>query len=253
MSKWIIYGMWLSFASLGMAGERYVETATMASDHATQAAAADADFVYTVASGGIAKHDRSTGARVAVSTGKASHLNSAVLIGGKIYAAHSNFPLKPDRGGIRVMDPNTMKLEIYHKFDSPPGSLTWAVKHAGSWWCHFAIYGKNNGLSKLVRYDGKWRQTGRWNYPPELVKEWGTMSLSGGIWLGDRLLVTGHDKKSIYRLKLPEQGNTMCLVDAISSPFPGQGIAIDPKSGGLVGIDRSRKVVVFAKLEDGDK
>ena len=43
-------------------------------------------------------------------------------------------------------------------------------------------------------------------------------------------------------------GKLVHLVDVIASPFPGQGIAIDP-SGGLVGIDRGKRQVVFAKLK----
>lgn len=250
MSKWLSCCGWLVFVSPGRAGECYVETGTLASSHATQAAAADENFVYAVSNTGIAKLVRATGEKTAVSTGKASHLNSALLMDGKIYAAHSNFPFKPDQGDIRMMDPKTMKLEIFHRFEKPPGSLTWALKRGGSWWCHFAHYGKENAKSRLVRYDGNWSETGRWDYPAELIKDWGTMSLSGGIWLGDMLLVTGHDKKLIYRLKLPEQGTTLRWMDALPSPFPGQGIAIASKTGGLVGIDRSRKVVIFAKLED---
>lgn len=253
MSKWLHLLAWLIFLPISNGEERYVDIATMASSNATQAAAADADFVYAVSSTGIAKHARATGERLAVSTGNAFHLNSAVLMDGKLYAAHSNFPLKPEQGDIRIMDTQTMKLEIFHRFEKPPGSLTWAVKREGCWWCHFAHYGKDNGQSMLVRYDHDWRETGRWGYPQELVKEWGTMSLSGGIWLGDAMLVTGHDKKAIYRLKLPEQGNTLRWVETLPSPFPGQGIASDSKTGGLVGIDRSRRMVVFAKLEDTPK
>lgn len=249
MSRWLSCCGWLVFVSLCEGGERFVETAVMASAFATQAAAADTDFVYAVASTKIAKLDRATGEQAAVSSGKAFHLNSAVLMDGKLYAAHSNFPFKPDQGDIRVMDTRTMKLEIFHRFVKPPGSLTWALKRGGNWWCHFAHYGKENGKSCLVRYDKEWLETGRWDYPAELVKDWGTMSLSGGIWLHDALLVTGHDKKLIYRLKLPQQGNTLRWVDTLASPFPGQGIAIDLKTGGLVGIDRSRKIVIFAKLE----
>lgn len=250
MIKWLTCGGWLIFATSGGAGESYVETATMASSYATQAAAADTDFVYAVSSTGIAKLVRATGEQAAVSTGNASHLNSAVLIDGNLYSAHSNFPLQPEQGDIRTLDTRTMELEIFHRFENPPGSLTWVLKRQGNWWCHFARYGKDNGQSRLVRYDEKWHETGRWGFPPELVKEWGAMSLSGGIWLEDTLLVTGHDKKWIYRLKLPEQGTTLRWLATLSSPFPGQGIAIDPKSGGLIGIDRGRKVVVFAKLED---
>jgi len=246
-----LYGSIAAFActSVCLAREAYVEKSALASPHATQAAAADESFVYAVSSTVIAKYDRATGGELAVSTGKASHLNSAVLIDGKVYAAHSNFPLKPEQGDIRVLDPATMKLEISHRFENPPGSLTWALKRDGNWWCHFAHYGKDKDQARLVRYDAEWRETGRWDYPPELVKDWASSSLSGGIWQGDTLLTTGHDKKVIYRLQLPEKGTTMHWLDTLPSPFPGQGIAADPETGGLVGIDRGRKAVIFATIE----
>lgn len=249
MRNWLRCLGWLVGASLCLAGESYVEVAAMASSHATQAAAADKEFVYAVSSTGIAKHNRATEEWLAVSTGSAVHFNSALLMDGALYAAHSNFPIKPEQGEIWVMDTQTMKLQVLHRFESPPGSLTWAVKHEENWWCHFAHYGKDNRQSALVRYDEKWCETGRWDYPPELIKEWGQMSLSGGIWQDGNLLTTGHDKKSIYRLRIPEHGKTLRWVATLPSPFPGQGIAIDLKTGGLVGIDRSRKMVVFAKLE----
>lgn len=226
----------------------YVETRVVSSRYATQAAAVDGRFIYAVASKEIAKIDRADGKELAVSEGKASHLNSAVAMDGKIYCAHSNFPLKPEKGEIRVLDPQSMKLEIFHEFREPPGSLTWALRKDGGWWCHFAHYGKDNGKSILVRYDGGWKETGRWTYPAEFVSEWGKMSLSGAVWQGGELLATGHDKKRIYRLKVPEAGKVVEWVATHPSPFPGQGIAVDPETGGLVGIDRKRKSVVFAEI-----
>jgi hypothetical protein len=232
-----------------LGGEAYVEKSAMPSAHATQAAAADERFVYAVSSTAIAKLDRETGRELALSTGMASHLNSAVLIDGKVYAAHSNFPLKPEQGEIRVLDPETMKLELFHRFEQPPGSITWVLKREGSWWCHFAGYGMEKEKSCLVRYDAEWKEISRWTYPPELMKDWGTMSLSGGVWQGDVLLATGHDKKLIYRLKVPEKGGMVEWLGTLPAPFPGQGIAADPKSGGLMGVDRKRKAVIFAELE----
>lgn len=225
----------------------FVETRVVPSGYATQAAAVDDRYIYAVANKGIAKIDRADGRELAVSEGKASHLNSAVVMDGKIYCAHSNFPLKPEKGEIMVLDPQTMKLETFHEFSGPPGSLTWALRKDGSWWCHFAHYGKDNGGSVLVRYDADWKETGRWTYPPEFVAEWGKMSLSGAVWQGGELLATGHDKKRIYRLKVPEAGKVVEWVATHPSPFPGQGIALDPETGGLVGIDRKRKSVVFAE------
>jgi len=197
----------------------------------------------------VVKIDRASGKEIARSTGAAEHLNSAYLWKGNVYCAHSNFPKKPDQSDIRVLDPKTMQLRIFHAFENPPGSLTWAIRKDDAWWCHFAHYGDANGKSLLVRYDAQWRETARWTYPPALIAEWGKYSASGGIWDGEDLLITGHDKRLVYRLRLPKEGNVVEVVEAIATPFPGQGIATDPITGGLVGIDRAGKKVVFAKRE----
>ncbi len=244
-----------AFVFLGLVGfanaeESYVAKGFLASPSATQAAAADGKFVYAVAGKSIAKLDRATGNEVARSTGEASHLNSAVFIEGEIFCAHSNFPKKPEEGDVRCLDPETMKLEVFHRFENPPGSVTWVLKHEGNWWCHFAHYALEKQKSVLVKYDADWKEIARWNYPAELVKDWGMSSLSGGIWLDDVLLATGHDKKVIYRLKVPKEGGTIEWIGTVKSPFPGQGIALDLMTGGLVGIDRKKKSVVFAELEN---
>lgn len=228
---------------------KYVATGSMPSAFANQAAAADDRFVYAIDNAVIVKYDRLTGQELARSTGKAEHLNSGFLWEGKLYCAHSNYPKKPHQSDIRVLDPQTMTLEIFHTFAEPPGSITWALRRGDSWWCHFAHYGKDNHQSVLVQYAVGWKETARWSFPKELVADWGSYSLSGGIWHGDRLLVTGHDKHVIYRLRVPQDGRVVEVVDVMTSPFAGQGIAADP-TGGLVGIDRARHQVVFAKLKD---
>jgi len=227
----------------------YVPAGSLASAHATQAAAADEKFVYAVSNTAVVKYDRATGKELSKSTGKAEHLNSGFLWEGKLYCAHSNYPKKPHASDIRVLDPATMELTVFHTFAEPPGSLTWAVRRGGHWWCHFAHYGKDNSKSVLACYDDRWREVGRWSYPQELVAEWGTYSLSGGLWQGDELLATGHDKQLLYRLKVPARGKVVEVVEVIRSPFAGQGIAVDPATGGLVGIDRGKKQVVFARWE----
>ena len=62
---------------------------------------------------------------------------------------------------------------IFHVFDTPPGSLTRAVKRSEHWWCHFAPYGKDNEKSVLVQYGDGWKEIGRWTFPKEMVADWG--------------------------------------------------------------------------------
>jgi hypothetical protein len=231
----------------------YVQTGTLSAPEANQAAAADERFVYAIDSAVVAQYDRATGKRLALSSGEAKHLNSGFLWQGKLYCAHSNYPRKPEQSEIMIIDPASMKLTSFKKFTDNYGSLTWAVNEAGTWWCTFAHYGAENAKTVLVKFDAEWREQGTWNYPPEVVKDLGQMSISGGLWKDGVLLATGHDHRVIYRLQLPKQGRVLKLIDVLSSPFPGQGIAVDPKTGGLVGIDRAKRQVVFATLREGGR
>jgi hypothetical protein len=239
-----------SFCGAAQTDRAYVQTQALAADEANQAAAADERFVYAIDSTAVAKYDRASGARVALSTGEAKHLNSGFLWEGKLYCAHSNYPRKPERSEIMVLDPQTMALASFKNFGEYRGSLTWVVREREYWWCNFAHYGAANSNTVLVKLDGAWREHGAWTYPPEVVKDLGRMSISGGLWKDRLLLVTGHDHRKIYRLRLPKAGTILELIDILPSPFPGQGIAFDPKTGGLVGIDRARRQVVFAEYRE---
>lgn len=225
----------------------FIATESFPSADANQAACADEKFVYAINNTRLVKCDRATGNELAKSEGEAYHLNAAVIWKGKIYCAHSYYPGKPNESDIRVCDPATMKLTVFHAFKDPPGSLTWALPKDGDWWCCFAHYGDKNDQTVLVRFDSNWKELGRWKFSPKLVADWQKNSLSCGIWDGDTILATGHDKKVIYRLKAPAEGAVIEWIATYHSPFTGQGIAADPKTGGLVGIDRGQKKIVFAK------
>ncbi len=215
------------------------------SEHANQAAAATDKHVFAVSSTTVAMYDRATGKLIATSEGKAQHLNSAFVWKGKVYCAHSNYPNKPETSEIRVYDPETNKLTVFHDFKDPPGSLVWNVHDGKDWWCCFAHYGADNAKTILVKFGDAFKEEQRWTFPKAVVDDWDKMSASGGIWDGDTLLVTHHHYKVLYRVKVPKDGKELELVESLECPFPGQGIAADSK-GGLVGIDRGAKKVVFA-------
>ncbi len=216
------------------------------SEHATQAAAATEKHVFAVSSTAVAMYDRVTGKLLATSDGKAQHLNSAFVWKGKVYCAHSNYPNTPETSEVRVYDPETNKLTVHHDFKNPPGSLVWNVHDGKSWWCCFAHYGADNAKTVLIKMTEEFKELQRWTFPKAVVEDWDKMSASGGVWDGDTLLVSHHHYKVLYRLKVPKDGKELELVEALECPFPGQGIATDPK-GGLVGIDRGAKKVVFAE------
>ncbi|WP_147274296.1 endonuclease [Bremerella cremea] len=225
------------------------QTATLDAPEANQAAAADESFVYAINNTMVAKYGRASGELVAKSEGDAQHLNSGFLHEGKLYCAHSNYPFKPESSIIKVLDVASMQLSDFHRFGhSPHGSLTVAVFKDEAWWCVFAVYGKgDNARTVLVKFDPAWQEQAVWTFPPSVVSDLGSSSISGGIWLGDEFLATGHDKKVIYRLKLPETGSVLMHTATCLTPFPGQGIAMDPKTGGLVGIHRQKRQVIFAE------
>lgn len=223
------------------------QTGVLPAAEAHQAAAADARFVYAITNTKVAKYERAGGRRVAESSGEAKHLNSGYLWRGALYCAHSNFPATPEQSQIKVLDLERMRLSTFKDFGDYGGSLTWAVRRHGSWWCNFARYGDDNARTFLVRFDDAWREQGRWTYPKAVIGDLGRYSLSGGIWLGDDLLVTGHDHPRVYQLRVPEKGSVLELVAVRSVPFTGQGLAVDPQTdGGLVGVNRAKKLVVFA-------
>ena len=225
----------------------YKATGSFPSPHATQAAAADEKSVYVVSNTTVARYDRATDKLLATSEGPAEHLNSAFVYNGKVHCAHSNYPKKPDTSEIRVYDPATNKLTVIHEFKNPPGSLVWNVHDGKHWWCCFAHYKNDNPKTILIRYADGFKEEARWTFPKIVVDDWDAMSASGGIWDGDTLLVSHHHYKVLYRLRVPKAGTELEFVEAIECPFPGQGIAADPKTGGLVGIDRGTRKVVFAK------
>lgn len=232
------------------ASRRWEPTGTMPAEEANQAAATEGDFVYAITNGRIGKYDRATGKRLAVSTGEAHHLNSGFVYEGKIYCAHSNYPKKPERSEIKVLDTRTMQLTDFKNFGEFGGSLTWAIRDEKFWWCHFALYKEDNAKSFLVKFDLQWKEMARWFDPPELMAGIKGSSLSGGIWHQGALLVTDHDNRFLYQLRLPEKGDTLEYLEKQTSPFPGQGIAADLKTGGLVGIERKTKTVIFAQAHE---
>lgn len=234
-------------AAEDVAPRGYQATRKLAAAEAFQAAAADETFVYAISSTQVARYNRASGKREGVSHGPAKHLNSGFLWEGKLLLAHSNYPATPEQSQIKALDLKTLELTTYKDFGDFGGSLVWVLKRGDGWWCNFARYGDANGQTFLVRFDDDWKELGRWTYPAEVIKQLGRMSLSGGVWDGDSLLTTDHDHPRLYRLRLPRAGTVLEFVEQLPAPFTGQGIAADPKTGGLVGIDRANRQVIFAE------
>jgi hypothetical protein len=248
----LLFLIWL-FPVDGYSGDQvklpqYRETGTLGAPQAHQAAAADRKFIYAITNNVVAKYSRKTRQPLAVSVGKALHLNSGYLYRGSLLCAHSNFPRIPEHSQIKVLDTNSMQLTTFHDFGDYGGSLTWVVRVGNRWLCNFAKYDKSNGDTFLAEFDRNWTETRRWTYPQAMVAQLGKYSLSGGLFHQQRLLVTGHDAQELYYLRIPQTGTVLEYIGKSPVPFTGQGFAVDPIGGGLVGISRAEHRVIFLNV-----
>lgn len=208
---------------------------------ARQAVAIDSGFFYAVDNRMIAKYDKGTGERVAEWKGRSDgpfiHLNSGVVVDGRLYAAHSNYPGWPMASSVEIWDARTLAHVGTHRFAIDWGSLTWLDFHDGAWWGAFANYNRpfggsasasGNRSTRIVRFDAGWRVAEAWVLPDALLEKFGDMSNSGGSWGADgRLWITGHDRPEAYALMLPEAGSVLRWTATLSLDIAGQGIAWD--------------------------
>lgn len=181
---------------------------------------------------------------------KIKHMNSGVVVRGKLYCAHSNFPEVPMASSIEVFDTQTMRHIESISLGISIGSCTWILPKKNGWYVFFAHYDKGGKepdrdarWSQLIEYDKKWNRKRGWTLPDSLLEEVRPHSLSGAVLIDGVLYCTGHDKQEAYLLRIPDRGMNLEWTDTINIPCKGQGIALD-KDGCLWGIDRKNKQVV---------
>ena len=224
---------------------------------ARQAVAVDDRHFYAIDNQIIAKYDKKSGQRVGEWRGEKDgpiiHLDSGVVVDGKLYTAHSNYPEWPMTSSVEIWDAATLQHVGTHSFGIERGSLTWLDYRDGVWWGAFANYNRvfdksplaygNKFNTQVVRFDKDWRVAESWTLPDVLLKKFGDMSNSGGSWGPDgKLWITGHDLPEIYALALPEAGSVMRWVGTASLEIAGQGIAWDRADGKVVwGLIRDKK------------
>lgn len=242
---------------------------------ANQGVGVDERHFYAVDNYAIVKYDKKTGKLVKKWEGKKDgpilHLDSAMVMDGKLYAAHSNYPQWPMTSSVEIFDVETMEHLGTHSFGIQWGSLTWVDWHAGYWWMTFANYDVLLGPGKtpyghkantvMVKLTKDFMPVQSWTLPKAILDRFEQMSNSGGSWGPDGYLyLTGHDPAELYRMRLPKAGSVLELVDIIPMNIRGQGIAWDRSQPGVIyGIIRatakeradggSHKVTVFRLIE----
>ena len=242
---------------------------------ANQGVGVDANHFYAVDNFTIGKYDKKTGQFVRKwqgdKKGPVLHLDSAMLMDGKLYAAHSNWPDWPMTSSLEIFDATTLEHVGSHSFGIQYGSLTWIDWHDGHWWTTFANYDRLMGPNKtpyghkantvMVKFTRDFRPVQSWTLPKAILDKFEDMSNSGGSWGPDGYLyLTGHDPAELYRMRLPKAGSILELVDVIPMNIRGQGIAWDRSQPGVIyGIIRAtakekaaggeHKVTVFRLVE----
>lgn len=224
---------------------------------ANQAVGVDDKHFYAIDNRTIAKYDKETGKLVkkwqGPKEGPILHLDSAKLMKGRIYAAHSNYPEWPMTSSLEIFDAETLEPVGSHSFGIQYGSLTWIDFKDEHWWMTFANYDRPFGPNKspygykiatlMVKMTKDFVPVGSWTMPKALLDKFEDMSNSGGEWGPDGFLyLTGHDPAELYRVRLPKQGSVLELVDVIPMKIRGQGFAWDWSKGNEIwGIIRANK------------
>src|SRR6478735_9972850 len=229
---------------------------------ANQGVGVDAKHFYAVDNQAIGKYDKTTGKLVKKWQGDKKgpflHLDSAMLMDGRIYAAHSNYPDWPMTSSLEIFDAETMEHVGSHSFGIQWGSLTWVDWHDGHWWMTFANYDRLLGPNKtpyghkantvLVKLDPQFKLVESFTLPKALLDKFEDMSNSGGSFGPDGFLyLSGHDPAEIYKVRPPEAGSVLEVVETIPMNIRGQGIAWDRSQPGVIyGIIRATKKEIDA-------
>lgn len=216
---------------------------------ANQGVGVDDRYFYAVDNQAIAKYDKKTGKLVdkwqGPKNGPIVHLDSAMLMDGKLYAAHSNYSQWPMTSSLEIWDAATLQHIGSHSFGINWGSLTWADFHDGHWWMTFANYDVPYGPNKtpygykaatqMVKLTADFRYVESWVLPKAILDRFESMSNSGGSWGPDGYLyLSGHDPAEVYKMRLPKAGAVLELVDILPMNIRGQGIAWDRSDRGVI-------------------
>lgn len=239
---------------------RHEELRRFPAGEANQGVAVDAEFFYAIDNHAIGKYRKDTGARVGGwdgdKVGPIKHLNAGVVLDGKLYCAHSNFPEMPEQSSVEIWEVGKMQHVGEHRFADPPGSLTWVDRRGGEWFACFAHYKKTSdpARTQVVRFDAQWKPLASWSFPAALIQRFAGNSSSGGAFgPGCHLFVTGHDARELYVFDLPKTGTELPWTATIPISAAGQAFAWDPSATGvLYSIERKTKEVIVSRITSSD-
>jgi hypothetical protein len=227
-------------------------------EEAHQGVAVDAQHFYAISNQAIGKYLKKNGKRVGgwkgEKGGRITHLNAGLVLDGKLYCAHSNYPAMPMRSSVEIWDTATLQHVESIDLSSVAGSLTWVDARDGKWFACFAQYAKTGDPAKtrVVSFDSKWRKLAELKFPAELIAKFGGNSSSGGSFgPGGHLFITGHDAPELYVLDLPDNGTTLTWQATIAIQAQGQAFAWDRgEAGVLYAIGRKSREVIVARIHE---
>ncbi|MCD4665343.1 MAG: hypothetical protein K8R68_08725, partial [Bacteroidales bacterium] len=116
----VIYLIFLSF-SVSWSGERkFEELKRFKAKEARQGIAVDKKFIYVIGTREIGKYDKQTGELAtrwkSKENGPIIHLDSGVIVNGKLYCAHSNYPGIPMTSSVEIWDAEKLQHIGSHSF-----------------------------------------------------------------------------------------------------------------------------------------
>ncbi len=242
----------------GKKGEwRHEELKRFKADEAHQGVAVDAEHFYAITNAAIGKYRKDSGERVGgwkETQGRIKHLNAGIMLDGKLWCAHSNYPEMPMKSSVEVFDPKTMQPLESIDLTSVGGSLTWVDRRDGWWYACFAQYAKTGdpARTRVLRFDSNWKPTAEIRFPAEMVARFGKNSSSGGSFGPDRhLYITGHDAQELYVMDLPVADDVWAWKTAIPISAQGQAFAWDRSAPALLySIDRKTHEVIVSRVTD---
>ncbi len=189
---------------------------------ANQGVGVDDRYFYAIDNQVIAKYDKKTGQLIKKWKGEKNgpiiHLDSAMLMDGKIFCAHSNYSEWPMTSSVEIWDAEKMEHIGNHSFGINWGSLTWVDFYDGYWWMTFANYDRPFGPGKtpyghkvatqMIKFSADFKVVESWVLPKSILDRFEDMSNSGGSWGPDGYLyLSGHDPAEIYKMRLPKAGS----------------------------------------------